>query len=855
MRIPRRALLRFAAVAPLAGAAAGASRPRPRSFVDPQGAWRWADGREVALFGVNYNIASAAAFRFIKAAGASFESVIAQDFAHFRRLGLDALRLSFWGDWESSAADGRLIVNDHVRVLDQILARAGEAGLSCLLSPIVTYDASWPDRTDGPRTGLSSAFRKDALGTDPAAIAAQVQYLRQLLSRTNPLTGLRYADEPAIAAIEPINEPTHHSDDRYGSVRYINALADAVRSAGFIGPIVYNVSQDMGIAPAIAAAAVQGATFGWYPTGLQNGHDVGGNGLLLVDRYEQMRLPTLGARAKLVYEFDAADSMARYFYPAMARAFRSGGAQFAAMFAYDSLPIAAANAEFNDHFLNLAYTPGKAISAMIAACAMRELPRGQDAGAYPATMQFGGFRVDDRADLSELVDETRFLHSGSTPTAPPNPARLRQLAGCGTSPLVDYDGTGAWFLDRLAPGEWRLEVYPDAVEVANPFEFRRPSRPAVRIVHRARRWSVRLPDLGPGYGVERADENRMATQSDGSVALRPGVYRLTRAGVTPNAVVDPSFHAPPPDAFAPLIRHAPPASVTAGQTWNVHVEVVAPEAPRGVSLWLRTEKRLDEVAMTPGSGFSYHCRLDGARLAEGFLDYFIEAEVGKARILAPAGDGALPRDWDFPREGGFRVAVVAPDTPLALFDAARHGERVIVPYGGYTRFAAIHTTPAADGGVALRFDGSKLGEADERDLPAQRSWNGMLDTEGRDLSRMAGLVVEGRSLGPGGAVLGVILIERDGMAWGAPVRLGADGNPVTLALASLRPVRAAMLPRDFPKGINPWWLRVPTGRGGAGDRLRLADLQAVQITIGGRFLGATDAPAPVAEVQRLLLAR
>ena len=301
-----------------------------RSSVGVDGVWRWADGREVALFGVNYNIASASAFRFAKATGIPFEQIVDTDFSHFKRLGFTALRLSYWGDWESSSANGSLVENEHLAVLDMVVARASESGISCLLSPIVTYDASWPDALGRPRTGLSHTFDKDILGTDGAAITAEVRYIGALLARVNQRTGRRLADEPSIVAVEPINEPTHHAGDRAGSVRYINSLAKAVRDSGFSGPIFYNVTQDMAMAGAIAAANVQGATFAWNPTGLRTGRAVASNGLLLVEGYRQ---------------FDAADTMGRYFYPAMVREFRAGGAQYAAMFAYYSMAIAASNSD------------------------------------------------------------------------------------------------------------------------------------------------------------------------------------------------------------------------------------------------------------------------------------------------------------------------------------------------------------------------------------------------------------------------------------------------------------------------------------------------------------------------------
>lgn len=73
----------------------------------------------------------------------------------------------------------------------------------------------------------------------------------------------------------------------------------------------------------------------------------------------------------------------------------------------------------------------------------------------------------------------------------------------------------------------------------------------------------------------------------------------------------------------------------------------------------------------------------GALLKPGFLDYYVTIESGSDRLIIPDSHGSWPGDWDFPKSGGYRVPVAAADAPLTLFDAARDGERVIVPYGGY----------------------------------------------------------------------------------------------------------------------------------------------------------------------------
>src|SRR5206468_7265416 len=124
-----------------------------------------------------------------------------------------------------------------------------------------------------------------------------------------------------------------------------------------------------------------------------------------VDKYQvpfEDTIPAFRNKARMVYEFDAADVLQSCMYPAIARSFRTAGFQWATQFAYDPMATAYANTEYQTHYLNLAYTPSKAISLMIAAKAFHKLPRGQSFGTYPADSVFDAFRVSYRNQLSEM---------------------------------------------------------------------------------------------------------------------------------------------------------------------------------------------------------------------------------------------------------------------------------------------------------------------------------------------------------------------------------------------------------------------------------------------------------------------
>ena len=211
-------------------AAAHAQRAGRAVYLDNQGVVRWKDDRqEVALFGANYVLPTASDYRAAGYVRADRKQMIDEDMAQFARMGWDGLRLTFWGDWEASDSAGNLIANDHLDLLDYLIARARERGIYMLFSPIQLYGANWPDALgDTTDPGFGRHFGKARMGTDPAAIAAQVNYLRQILRHVNPYTRVALKDEPAILFIELVNEPWHHPEDMEGSVRYIDALTDAV---------------------------------------------------------------------------------------------------------------------------------------------------------------------------------------------------------------------------------------------------------------------------------------------------------------------------------------------------------------------------------------------------------------------------------------------------------------------------------------------------------------------------------------------------------------------------------------------------------------------------------------------------
>ena len=788
--------------------------------VDAQGVLRWQDtGQQIALFGVNYYTPFWHNYPDLKAIGADHRKVIEQDVAHFARLGLDALRLHVF-DREISDRDGNLIENEHLQLLDYLIACAKDRGICTVLTPI----AWWPVPGDSP--GFSTRFTMPQMITGPAARAPQTNYLAQFLRHVNRHTGLAYKDDPAVVCLELINEPQYAPNTTDAQIiGYINALADAVRATGCRKPVFYNGWGNR--LAAVRDARVEGSTFGWYPTGLVAGHSLRRNFLPLVDQYggsdfwnPSMRTEVLARKAKIIYEFDAADVPGSFMYPAMARSFRSGGAQIATQFQYDPLPLAPFNQGWQTHFLNLVCAPQKAVSFLIAAEAFRRLPRLENYGRYPASTRFGPFRVSYEEDLSEMATEREFLHSNNTRTEPPAPDKLERIVGCGTSPIVRYEGTGAYFLEKLGTRAWRLEVYPDALWVNDPYGPHSLSREVSRIFWREWPMEIRLHDLGGEFGVTPLDaDNAFAAHAkEGRFTIRPGVYLLKGAGVTTEdwktarltAHVGLREFVTLPGKNSPVVvRHEALGGWIEGKPLSLQFTVATPKEPLEVTLEFQDAGAaiMDRLPLRRQRAYQFGVTVPGEWLKPGQASYSLAVRSTTGLIHFPANvpGGISNAAWS--------LAVSAQTAPVRLFDAERHKVNPQADFA-WKKSLVSGMTP---GHRALRIAVERFGPP-PNSISFRNELNDELDPWRDLLAQRTTLHVRAQALETNTTALEMVLLERDGSVWGRNVPLTTEWRDLRVPLASLR---------HFAH-----WAGNPPERGGVEDHLRPSEVFSLSVCFG-----------------------
>ncbi|GAB3830395.1 glycoside hydrolase 5 family protein [Hymenobacter jeollabukensis] len=840
--------------------ASAQQKPTAGVFVDKQGVLRWEDTkREVALFGVNYTAPFAHAYRAHQAVGADVEQAIRQDVYHLARLGVDAFRVHVW-DVEITDTLGNLQPNEHLRLLDFLLAELKQRGIKTILTPIAYWNNGYPEPDSG--TGFSSIYSKAEAYVNPRAIAAQERYLTQFLNHQNPYTKLLLRDDPDIIAFEVCNEPRYH-EPKAQVTDFANRMVRAMRATGLSKPIFYNIAENYAVHEAILDANVDGLTFQWYPQGLVSGHELRGNLLPYVDQYPipYRNDPRFRRRARMVYEFESADVLQPIMYPMMARSFREAGFQWATQFAYDPLAIAPFNTEYQTHYLNLAYTPSKAISLLIAGKVFRTVRRNQQFRRYPADSVFGPFRVSYREQLSEMNTDEEFYYTNTTRTAPKKPTKLRHLAGVGSSPVVTYAGTGAYFLDRLAPGVWRLEVMPDAVPVRDPFE-----KTSLRKVVTSIQWNeqplrVQLPDLGASFTLRGLDTGNRAEQraQDGKLRVRPGTYLLAvrdqdaQKSITQDAKVGAlglsEFVAPrhfllsEPVIGTGAVQATPPPQTTAGQPLRLRVQVAGAELRDSLLLVAQHfYGRTLRLPMTRLNIFTAEATVPAELLYPGLLRYWVvlkpqDKSKGLPTLTFPGAVPGQPSDWDFYSQEHWEVPIVAAGSPLPLFRAGHDQRRVEVrgTENAFSGWADYVTTPAGELTLRLVVPVPKTGASTSETAPAvslRAYFADQLQGRTGELAGAQELLVRARTSQPGAAVQ-VLLVTRNAAAYAAPLTLTADWQTVRIPLSRLQPAPLLITPRPYP-GFLPLHFQPATQPA----QLRLADAEVLQIVVDGPAMGS-----------------
>jgi len=556
----------------------------------------------------------------------------------------------------------------------------------------------------------------------------------------------------------------------------------------------------------VVQSAVAGHSFQWYPKGLVAGHELKGNFLPHVDAYTIPfgdTIPAFHSRAKMVYEFDAGDVLQPIMYPAMARSFRKAGFQWATQFAYDPMVTAHANTEYQTHYLNLAYTPAKAISLLIAARAFQTLPRLKNYGAYPADTLFGAFRVSYAQQLSEMNTDEEFYPSNSTLTTPKNTALLQHIAGVGSSPLVQYEGTGAYFFDKVAAGTWRLEVMPDVVYLRDPFEKASPKKEVTRIQWQENK--MLLLGLSGPFEVETLDAgNKHSIQVEGTAfSIAPGTYLVKEVSVTaaPSSYKLPAglrlndFYAPGFVKQPPFVVHQPAVEVSAGMDFRISAKIAGLSTSDKVTAEVRnTAGQWKTITLQKLTAYDYGALIPADMVVPGMINYRIMIKNSHGIASFPGGLQGDPYAWDEHRNESWTTFVSPAGANLALFTAGEAKSTTTVFNPDWKNNVVAYTASNAPLSLALK---TAVGTASTaRSIAWQYYFKERISGRKSELINFSKIVIKVRgTAGPKGKLS---LVTGNAIAYSSPFVLTGVWQEVEIAIGTLKKSDYLLLPRPYP---------------------------------------------------------
>ena len=808
------------------------------SYVDKKGIIRWKNTEtEVKGFGVNYTTPFAHAFRTAKKLGINIKDAIDNDVYHFSRLGFDLYRIHVW-DTEISDEEGNLLKNnEHLDALDYLLSQLKKRNINYVITPIAFWGNGWPEpNEDTP--GFSDRYGKEGALTNLLAIRAQENYLQQFLNHKNKYTGIAYKNDPNIIAIEISNEP-HHKGTSTEVTNFIKKMVTSIKSTGYKKPIFYNISHSTHLAKAYFAADIDGGTFQWYPTGLGFQKELEGNLLPNIDKYT---IPfndiiTKNRGAKIVYEFDAADVLKSYMYPVMARSLREAGIQLATQFAYDPTYMAYANTEYNTHYMNLAYTPQKALSLMISSKIFHQLPMNQNQGSYPDNLKFDDFSISYKQDLGVYNNEEEFIYTNHNTIKPKSFNDLKHIAGYGNSKVVKYDGTGAYFIDRLEEGIWRLEIMPDSFNINNPFGTNSLDKKISVINWETRNMSLDLPNMNK-FSIKALNSNNdFYTQvTSGSFKIEPGTYLISAlgrdfSGNTSNLrnIGLEEFSAPKSNLDSTYVVHEPIKEISERTSHEINAKIISKAKIDQVEVLIRNGNTQELVVMNCTAPYQYVASVPEKLLHEGFLNYQIIVKTNVSDYTFPANMKGNPNNWNFSDTSDYRTRIVSEKYPLYLFNAQNDSDHLVRSWRYGNKL--VPTKNANESEFQIRLD--SITTKDNENLNAvpihdySLRYNFQKKTKGRlqALNKKQKLIINARTILNKEEKLQVALVMSDGTSFGKTILLKPGILEYSIDLENLNKVKTVTLPRPYPSFLSYYFENTK-------GHFNLKNAESLQFSIG-----------------------
>lgn len=540
------------------------------------------DGQEVRLWGVNFQTPISWEYNRLASVGVSktaqgLNAVTDNNLDDVVRMGANHLRCHLTPA-DFTDENGHLVESSpYLDALDYLIAEAEKRGVYVSFA-FLNHMGSW---------GTGAAWAGQERGSwiqNPDVVKCMKTYICELVSRTNKYSGKVYGQTPNIAYWELINEPEMYSyssitsspcnsyyrdwlqkngktdsSEAYALYReetvkeYINSLKAAIRNKGDRHLVCWGLNWhrfrrgNTDLFKGVSESDVDIVAFCNYPgqdlvsqqywnnTYNFNNQDFAswfndqrrdenGYGWALTQPFAE--------KAIVVYEFETFFNQSAYLYGVQATYFRSLRVQATSMWTYTFNEIAPYMG--GSHYLNLNTTPAKAATFLVASKIYQTAPYQTDFSSTPNEQKTDTYVISKSHNGAIFRTDKEFIHSCPV-TADWNPLPpaddTKFIAGIGGDPLVEYSGSGLYFIEETSEG-LSMEFTPNIEVVGNIYsgatysnaktKLDRVTKNSVKIHLPA--WEMRAGTL---YKLNGSSRQSMGNVSGaGNLKLAPGKYIL-----------------------------------------------------------------------------------------------------------------------------------------------------------------------------------------------------------------------------------------------------------------------------------------------------------------------------------------
>ena len=544
-----------------------------------------ADGKELALWGVNFQPCISWEYhdrlwkRNLPETAEMLKSLSDTNIPELHRMGVNVLRCHLTPA-DFTDAEGNLVETIYLESLDYMVHKAKEYGMYVTLAFVNHMN----DYAYVPESFMCGATREDWIN-DPGIVEQTRNYVRQLMQHRNPYTGLTYAEEKDIVYWELVNEPSLYGwpaiqehENAYNAFKdwlaetgreenanayyiyrqflvqdYIDGMCGLLDECGAHQPVIWNMNwahyrseSTMDIFDGTLSSQADGVCVCNYLDSSMVPGDAWNNPVDLSDvdftsslnnpfnninGYGWLRSPEWSGKAKTIYEFETLFNDSAYLYPIQAQYFRALNMQSATMWTYCMKEYAQWYA--GAQYLNLTSTPAKAASFIVAKAIFENTPIGRTYDPLVNEQIGENYAISKANNSSVWSDSEKFYHSGDALEWCPVPVsdEVNSIVGIGNSQIVEYSGTGIYFIDDI-DGKLHITLEPNHEWVGEPWNSKNPGITCNLDYDTANTLSIRLKDWGEGqYTVSRIEDGAETVVTEctalENLSLAPGDYVVT----------------------------------------------------------------------------------------------------------------------------------------------------------------------------------------------------------------------------------------------------------------------------------------------------------------------------------------